>query len=202
GTNPQPPRQTPILVATRDGGRSWHVLPRPPFPGWFVGQQDEYSVAPVGTLQLPSPDAWFVFATNSPWPPSAHALWRSTDLGLHWHRVWIPPGTSSVAFPTSLVGYAAAWPRGCRTAQQLWKTTDGGATWAPLPGTCGPVYTSLDFIDSRLGFTAGSTAGEFDSYEQHVVIRATVDGGMHWQTRYRAGRWWQVYTRLTFRDAH
>lgn len=61
------------------------------------------------------------------------ALLRTTDAGRHWKRV---PGTARIqdvfwlAFTTRRVG-AAVVRTGQRTVQ-LWRTTDGGASWHPV----------------------------------------------------------------------
>lgn len=204
GVNPGIPTQTPVLVATTNGGHTWRRLPRPPFPSDFF-LENVYEIDQAGTVQTPSPNVWYAFTPHLSWPKFGSGLWRSADGGIHWRRVRTPPGTAKVAFPSPLVGYAAAGPRSCRTAEQLWKTVDGGASWVPVPSTCGPLYTSLDFLDPQHGFTSESVSAEFGEYALHVIIRATLDGGRHWQTRSRNRNWgppsgWQTYTRLHFAD--
>ena len=125
------PGQTPVLVSTRDGGRSWQRLPRPPFSRDFF-LQGMYDIDQSGTVQAPSPTVWYAFAPDLSWPGRRAALWRTTDAGLHWQRSGIPRGTTTVTFRSASTGYAAARPRSCRAAQQLWKTIDGGASWKPV----------------------------------------------------------------------
>jgi photosystem II stability/assembly factor-like uncharacterized protein len=76
-------------------------------------------------------------------------------------------GTSTVrgiCFPTSSVGYA------CAQDGSMFKTTDGGATWArQATGLTYELY-SVDFVDENVGWACG---------EMGTVLR-TLDGGENW----------------------
>ncbi len=86
------------------------------------------------TLQAASPTT--AVAVND-LPGSA--LIRTVDSGATWRTVALPPNQSGtwsiIGFTTPGVGYAFWEPgpaTGLRGTTRLWRTTDGGATWAPV----------------------------------------------------------------------
>ena len=143
-------------------------------------------VPAFASMQIVDKDVvWGVSSTNS--------LWRSQDAGRAWRRVSLPglPGSpvSLVLDPlSSRVAWIAASSTTAvaaapRAAVRLFKTTDGGRTWAMLPephGTQGlPLASSADFLNAYDGWLVlqaphgmGSSPG---------VLYRTTNGGVTWR---------------------
>jgi photosystem II stability/assembly factor-like uncharacterized protein len=172
---PQPPFR-PISFVTDDGGKDWRVLHLPP------------RVAAL-PLQLPSPRTWYA---------AGGRLWISTNQGRSWSTRPLPAGSQLTTFVTARIGYTSSL---ARCGRELWKTTNGGSTWTPLPRTCAPTYSGLNFLTPRLGWSATGVSG-YDTegpVRGPLVIRRTEDGGAHWATLYRSrSRKWLYDTRLHF----
>jgi photosystem II stability/assembly factor-like uncharacterized protein len=173
-----------LVVASADGGRTWRRLSAP---------------RGGGTLQVLTPRVWIVsrqLDVNT-YPVRPAAVFRSSDAGRHWGRLALPRGTVRVGFVKSAVGFAGARGPECRRVFQLWRTDDGGGTWRPVSGTCGPPLTDLNAVSEHLLFAAHST----DEYPgpARSVVRRSADGGRSWRVLWRErGR--QV-VRLAFADA-
>jgi len=195
----EPPSRT-LLLRTRDGGRTWHALhPRPAFGRRFF-------VADYTTPTIPD-DRGFQLASEATWYAFGRETRRSHDAGRTWVKVPMPADATRLEFASADVGYAAAPGPDCR-GQELWKTTDAARSWSPLPGTCAGSFMSIAFLDDQRGFTSAGPPPEDYSYRQtQLVIRATNDGGLSWDTRYvdsshLVGRdhHWPAPTRLHFLD--
>jgi photosystem II stability/assembly factor-like uncharacterized protein len=175
-----------LLLRTRDAGKSWRrIAPRPTFGPRYWDDFDGVTFSTGQGFQLASSTTWFAFGRE---------LRRSRDAGRTWVKVPTPRGTTLVEFASADVGYAAAAGSDCR-GQALWKTSDGARSWSELPGTCGPTFMSLDFLDERRGFTSAGIS-DYSAVPPVLVIRATTDGGATWQTRYVDDR------PYTSRDGH
>jgi photosystem II stability/assembly factor-like uncharacterized protein len=72
---------------------------------------------------------------------------------------------------------------GCAGA--VWESRDGGATWAPLSGSC-QAYPLQDvqFTSDLDGFAVGGLTPKFGGGQ---VVEATTDGGRTWRVLYRGG---------------
>ena len=90
-----------VVVATSDGGRSWHA----------VGEPDH------GMLRVVD----FTDA-QSGWGVTAGHVYRTTDGGVTWRNVDTPCGGEAVCFTGADDGWAAAGP-------DVFRTVDGGDTW-------------------------------------------------------------------------
>jgi photosystem II stability/assembly factor-like uncharacterized protein len=123
------------------------------------------------------------------------ALWRTGDGGHHWARLTLPAPVPphlvffadpdhgwSVARPTLQVVFG---PIVDRQDVVLFRTADGGATWAPVLATDErqPVSHGLGddgqktwiwFRDRSAGWIGQTNPGE------HAVVYATTDGGEDW----------------------
>jgi len=140
-----------LVVASTDGGRTWRRLPAPPGGG---------------TLEALTPRVWVVsrpLDVNT-YPVRPAATFRSADAGQHWRRLALPRGTVRVRFATPAVGFAGARGRECPRVFQLWRTDDGGGTWRPVPGTCGPPLSDLNVVSEQLLFAAQTK----DEYPAHL----------------------------------
>ena len=106
-------------------------------------------------------------------------VFRSLNGGATWTTISAPFTAGSTAqslndieFPTHLVGYMSG------TRDTIWKTTDGGTTWAklplPTPGVTPQIsYTDLQALDANTVFVTGN------GFPRQVVFKTT-DGGQTW----------------------
>jgi photosystem II stability/assembly factor-like uncharacterized protein len=180
------PPVVPVVLATHDGGASWARV-RAPFGDRLA------DVRPAG------PRTWFAFAPKD-WDERAPALRRTDDGGAGWKTVPLPAGAQAVRFTTPLLGFAGAAGAACPKLAQLWRTTDGGTTWEPLAGTCGPSYVDIDTRSPSLVFTAQGYSRE-ESDTRRNVIRRSEDGGETWHVVLddRKGSWPRL-AQVTFSD--
>jgi photosystem II stability/assembly factor-like uncharacterized protein len=156
-----------LLLATRDGGRTWarQALPpppagarRPPFGGAATPQL--WQVVSI------SPDtAWIV--------GSGGTLVKTMDGGQTWARV--DAGTSNrlvdITFVSKDVGFIVG------ENETLLTTKDGGATWQSVvsgrrarAGDDRTVFESVAFPQAAAGWVVGSSG----------TVRVSADGGESW----------------------
>ena len=157
-----------LVVASSDRGRTWRRRPAPPGGG---------AVHPL------TPRVWVVTRRGEEYPRRPTTLLRSDDAGRHWRRRALPRGAELVRFASGAVGFASARGVQCPRASQLWRTGDGGRTWAPVPRTCGPPLADLDVVSERVLFAAHADPENFD--RRFSVVRRSDDGGLTWRTVWR-----------------
>jgi photosystem II stability/assembly factor-like uncharacterized protein len=80
-----------------------------------------------------------------------------------------------IYFPSAMVGYAVSG-----AASSIYKTIDGGVTWAVSFNNPGTYFRSLDFIDENHGFASNLGAGLSDSITDTNVLYETINGGTTW----------------------
>ena len=162
------------LFTSSDGGRHWtHVAP---IATDIFGPPAEARVVPATEFAVDGSTAYLA----SPFI----GTFRSGDEG----ATWVPTNPGSlgpISVPFSLAvetdtsgqtAYAAVWYKGGQFFQDLYRTTDGGASWQALPGAPGGALV-VDRYESRTtvyeaSFSAGPgfTGGVF----------ASDDGGVSW----------------------
>jgi photosystem II stability/assembly factor-like uncharacterized protein len=106
------------------------------------------------------------------------AVLRTTDGGVHWVSVnasgLIDMGSGDIwrriDFPTKMVGYFYT-SFGGDNPQKIYKTTDGGASWAPVFAHNG--VTVIKFYDDLIGLVTGGARSTF---------YRTINGGATWDT--------------------
>ncbi len=129
-----------------DGGRSWERQPTGvraslrslhflnPYTGWAVGREElPHGGGSVGVLLF------------------------TDDGGLKWRRgaTHVLPGLNRVQFLSEKTGFVVgdgtdAFPSG------VFKTTDGGRTWLPVPGPRVPAWLGADFQNDKTGTLVGA----------------------------------------------
>jgi hypothetical protein len=143
-------------MKTTDGGGTWATGTSLSSFGFYV-------------LAFPTADTGYVCGYNG-------AILKTVDGGSNWQV--LNTGTTDVFrriyFPTTEVGYGLAGPgTDFSRPSQLFKTTDGGATWNRIQNYTGTrVLADVYFMDANVGFVAGHDGSE--------AIYKTVDGGATW----------------------
>ena len=148
------PGYGPDLVVSTDGGASFASVPAPS-PG-----------LPCALEAQSPPIIWAQCATGT-----ESGVWRSTDYGKNFvtaHGSGLPPLPNSAVFAaasdsTAVVGY-----------QQLYRTSDAGATWMPTGPSGISRWTYIGFTDSTHGVALGYV-GSVSQANQRLYY--TTDGG-------------------------
>ena len=99
-------------------------------------------------------DGWMVLRLISSSNFSFGVLLRTSDGGITWKRLPVPPAASPIMFVTSQVG----WMAGGATGDGLWLTENGGLSWEsrsiPQPDSCSPCrsrYSLPEFLNADDG---------------------------------------------------
>ena len=145
---------------TINGGLNWTAVTLPNAPA----NAHTYDVS------LPAPGIAFVTVTGQ----SQSFIYRTTDFGASWEprSSGIPSagGLTTVSFLNANTGFAGGY---ANTAPRMFKTTDGGGSWAPV-GVIGlPSYMSdMHWIDEQTGVAT--------LYLPSGGIFRTKNGGASW----------------------
>ena len=156
---------------TADGGKSWDSVTLPGAGFMTV----------IGALHVLDPAKVFVGMENKLVRTLNTVNWESTDTGIDFGIMdlhFIDPDTGW------LVGGKVDEEEGqwegdppIKTVLPhgtILRTTDGGASFAPLVGGANEVYTGVTFVSPNIGILIGHDAN-FDSF-----IRRSTDGGDSW----------------------
>lgn len=126
------------------------------------------------------------------WMAQGQQIARTNDGGLSWTSVTLPVyQLTDIDFVDASRGWAIgqeADPRpGCESADsQIFRTTDGGATWVPQIGVSAPWLCQnlrlerVVFADQQHGWVQGTIGSG------HVLILRTSDGGATWSQVFRS----------------
>ena len=126
-----------------------------------------WASAELTTASFPDADTAYVAGVDSiPGSPRRAFLLRTTDAGLTWGRLPVPPagGFTALRFRDGQNGVVID------TARRALRTTDGGHTWQVAPTGAGDVLWTLCWADDHTLFAAGGS-GSFVT---------SVDGGLSW----------------------
>lgn len=178
------------VLATSANGLRWRMQKvAVPASTWPFGYGYRFALSGLGASArgVAVPDnGEFDGGATAGGPPA----YRTSDGG----RRWIPlPPTGASGVPGASGGLAmlpdghtvfatgTGSGRGC--AGVVYKSADGGVTWALLPGSCRSYpLLAVQFLTPRIGFAAGGLAAKFGGGQ---LVEATTDGGRTWQTRWR-----------------
>lgn len=162
-----------FALATRDGGASWRAVVAP-----FAASATPYPTAgaiPVAVQVFPR----VVYAELG-----GHAR-RSRDGGRSWTSVTVPRAATLVRFVSARVGYAGVRSL-CRGGETLWRTSDGGDSWRPVAGTCGPALTD---VAGHRRVVVTAQASYRLGHGDHSLLRMSLNGGVTWRVVLNTRRW-------------
>ncbi len=149
--NPSSPDEGGEIATTSDGGATWSTV-RVLEGGYFN--------------ELASPTQERCYALGVFGLGETGDLQVTSDGGGSWTKRALPAGGYwSMAFPAQLTG----WLAGANGA--IFKTINGGETWARQSSGTREGLGPLEFVDSRYGWVVGGPG----------TILATRDGGAHWR---------------------
>jgi hypothetical protein len=152
--------QTPVVLVTSDGGKKWSVI--------------EVKGLPDNSV----PNSIFFLDDSTGWLVSDDGIWFTNESGRAWKRISSLKNLLSVYFLSPTRGFAVGGDK------QALGTSDGGATWTPIPAAAEPettidwtVYSSVAFTPDRKG---GIISG-FSRAPRHQKTPAWMDpeGGRH-----------------------
>jgi uncharacterized Ntn-hydrolase superfamily protein/photosystem II stability/assembly factor-like uncharacterized protein len=171
------------LYKSTDGGRSWTHL----------GLEATEVISRI-QIDPKSPDTVYVAAQGALYAPStARGVYRTSDGGKSWERVFFAGETAGVA-DLSMdpadphVLYAAVWDhqrhpwalREFGPASGIYKSSDGGASWTRLeeglPKTIGKIAVAISARHDRIYALV-----QADPNSESGLYRSD-DGGRHWKT--------------------
>ena len=162
------------IVATADGGITWHALGAPCPAG---------PEAPADLGILPGTAGWIVCAGDSAAGSQAKAVLATADDGVTWvvrSSVGFEGGTVGSLSLAGIVQAAALEPGGgglIGTSHGTFRTKDGGRTWQELSLGDPESHTieAIDYTSDRTGFALLT-----DFTIAVKVLLATDDGGTTW----------------------
>jgi photosystem II stability/assembly factor-like uncharacterized protein len=158
------------IIATNDGGQSWHVVPAdmpPALPG-------EFAFAASGQCLVTGPGHRAWFATGG----GAEArVFRSDDGGRTWQvsTTPIPSGPSAGIFalafrdPEHGLAVGGDFLSPANSPDMLALTEDGGVTWQLAPGAPNEYRSGATWMTGRVAIVVGPTGSD-----------VSVDGGLSW----------------------
>ncbi len=173
-----------IVLTTKDGGLTWHEATPPEV---FPPGSD---VTAYGAF-LNARTAWIIFGADGQINPAA-SVWFTTDGG----KFWTPgPALNHQAYGDTVWAefyvldsqnlwlmirgvYVGA---GTHRDHQLFRSVDGGLSWALLDSQTSDDYTGLIFTDVNNGLRTLQTTGAYMGGPP--VYEVTGDGGATWEPR-------------------
>lgn len=195
-----PNRAVPVLLESGDNGASWtSITPSIPSAAQSGAAGATYPAGDWAGLRLDFLNQRVALAVTDPENGQAvldNRMLRSTDGGQHWSAVSLPGGKPSggLAFVDPLHGFATGTvttPAPANGASpcmsQIWKTSDAGATWVVVSGTCvSYLLDAMSFPSASAGFAGGGNFSKYGNFPQRAVLAST-DGGAQWSQIYAAG---------------
>ncbi len=162
-----------VVLATRDGGRTWSSLPLPA------------GLHAFGGLDFPTPEHGWITGGA---PGTCDQIWQTRDGGQTWSPMsgtCAPYELHAVDFLSPERGFAAGGAIPFVQAQTgVLETVDGGRVWRPAyyekgPASTGPV-THLRFTSAADGWAWGGTCKMGGNGPCPGPVFITRDGGSSW----------------------
>ena len=168
-----------LLIATNDGGESWHEIPADRIPPALRG---EGAFAASGTclIVLGASDAWFVSGGAA-----VSRVYHSADRGEHWSVADAPiragaasAGIFSIAFADAMRGAISGgdYQQPALRGRNVATTSDGGRTWVAADSALSPAG-----YRSAVAYWPGSHAQRLVAVGLTGTDTST-DGGRRWGT--------------------
>jgi photosystem II stability/assembly factor-like uncharacterized protein len=175
---------------TDDGGESWRDITPAGLTPWNAGGR---KILNEKAFFISATTGWLVAVRPGPEgldSPSEIAVWRTTDTGGSWGKSVIegaPAPSDYLGPPTVPVmamhfidpqrdWLATEYAGGMHATAPLFTTSDGGATWSPLPGLQG--YHSGSGV---IRFVNASDGWWIWGGGDRETLFATHDGGRSWE---------------------
>lgn len=157
------------VFKTDDGGDNWERIPSGMLPD-PVSEELIRIFSGNSSYEAVGDTLWFV--------TSASRVFRTTDKGETWAAFDAGisgegsfPGLASIAFENASNGIVTTF----QSPGQAAKTTDGGATWAPISIPASPSLGAIEYVPGTT-----NTYIINDGFQQFDVMLITPDGGDNW----------------------
>lgn len=151
-----------VLARSSDGGRTFTVGQSPCVPG--LGGH----LAATSATNL-----WALCPTGT-----EAGAWRSTDGGVTFTGLRTPPLNNSAVIAPASADVAVLSPNDSTGA--LLRTTDGGATWAPVDEAGAKFWVWIGFTDGQVGAAVVQTGSQSEGGALPSALWRTTDAGAHW----------------------
>jgi len=126
------------------------------------------------------------------WIGSPGRLYRTSDAGMHWDPVPLPPyQVNLVTFSDPTHGWLLASEPDPGLVRHFLATTDGGSTWTELAwpkgaawannGTAGHLHTTVSFPEGKIEFRRPGEGWLAAAGASEPTVYSTVDGGASWE---------------------
>jgi len=172
------------VLATSANGISWRMAKvTVPASSWSFGYGYQFVLSGLGTgaqgVAVPDNGAF-----EGPAMAGGPTAYRTTDGGRRWIPLSLPGASGGLAMlPDGHTIFATGSGEGSGCVGAVYKSTDDGASWTRLPGSCQPYpLLAVQFVSSRIGFAAGGVPAKFGGEQ---LVEATTNGGQTWQPRWR-----------------
>ncbi len=172
-------KSKPTVLVTSDGGLHWTPIP----------------VKDIGT-------SLFFLDDTLGWMVTDNGIWQTEEAGRSWHKLLLPKDMKDI-LRIGFLDRQHGWAAGER--KQVWQTTDGGTTWAPLAAAAEPqtnalytTYGMISFANAHDGIIAGwnepprynkvpdwmdpEAARNRRQWPSTLVLLQTRDAGKTWDT--------------------
>jgi len=108
-------------------------------------------------------------------------LYRTTDGGINWQKIWLDERLQKAQNPTRLNSIFFAdeehgWVAGA--GGLIYRTADGGMNWRKQNSGTKINLKKIQFVDTSHGWAIGNDSG----FDGAAILIATKNGGLNWKT--------------------